>query len=182
MKRIKKETTIANLHHKSRCTASLIAAGMPAKMTMENQIPGVRLAILTSLQTIVRKRGRRWGNPTTCVAGMDINNNNNKGQHLHVKKRKNSVKRAKPGIRHPHTWANNLRKSSFKNTHAPQHSPQHYLQQPKQNLHNVPDRLKGKEDVLHMDNGPLFNHEKVLLKLWNYASGHQVDGPRGIIH
>ena len=52
MKRIKKETTIANLHHKSRCTASLIAAGMPAKMTMENQIPGVRLAILTSLQTI----------------------------------------------------------------------------------------------------------------------------------
>ena len=44
------------------------------------------------------------------------------------------------------------------------------------------DRLKGKEGVLHTDNGLVISHEKVLLKLWNYATGHQVDGPWRIIY
>ena len=52
MKRMKKETTNTNLHHRSRCTASLIAAGMPVKMTMENQISPLTIAIITSIQKI----------------------------------------------------------------------------------------------------------------------------------
>ena len=44
--------TKQNLQHRTRCSASIIAAGMPIKMTMENQIPPVTMVILTSLQTI----------------------------------------------------------------------------------------------------------------------------------
>ena len=44
--------TNPNLHRRTRCLASIIAAGMPIKMTMGNQIPPVTMAILTSLQTI----------------------------------------------------------------------------------------------------------------------------------
>ena len=44
--------TNPNLHHRTRCLAFIIAAGMPIKMTMGNQIPPVTMAILPSLQTI----------------------------------------------------------------------------------------------------------------------------------
>ena len=52
-------------HHKTRFLVSLIiAGGMLVKMTTRNQIPPVKNAVLTSLQTIyVGKRREEWGTP-----------------------------------------------------------------------------------------------------------------------
>lgn len=47
-----KYQTKQNLQHRTRCSASIIAAGMPIKMTVGSQIPPVTMAILASLQTI----------------------------------------------------------------------------------------------------------------------------------
>ena len=51
--REKKEGIITpNLPHQTRCSASLIAAGMPMKRKVGNQIPTLTMASITSLQTI----------------------------------------------------------------------------------------------------------------------------------
>ena len=72
----------------------------------------------------------------------------------------NTFQKAKPRIWHSHTWAYIPRKPSFENPHAPQHSLQHCLQQPRLRSSKVSaGTLKLKEDVVHMYSGPQLNHD-----------------------
>ena len=49
---IRKRQTYPNLCHQARCSAFLIAAGMPIKRTMGNQIVTLKTGNVTSLQAI----------------------------------------------------------------------------------------------------------------------------------
>ena len=56
-------------------------------------------------------------------------------------------------------------------SHAPQHSFQHYLQEPRHKPSKMStDRLKLKKDLVLIDNGLLFSNEELTLQLWNHST------------
>ena len=54
------------------------------------------------------------------------------------------------------------RKPQFKKTHAPQCSPQHYLQQPGHGSNLNVSQQRDKEDVVPIDNRTVLSHKKIV--------------------
>ena len=92
------------------------------------------------------------------------------------KKKKKKINKANPRIWHPHISVYILRKppfKPFKKSHAPQHSLQHYFQEPRQRPSKMStERLKLRKDLVLIDNGLSFSNEKLALKLWSCMAIH----------
>ena len=84
---------------------------------------------------------------------------------------KQPLKGASPRIRHPRTWADIPRKSSFKKHMQPSLHCSSTCNSQNRACKMPTDKWKVKEDALHIDNGPLLSREKEPPKLWNYATG-----------
>ena len=86
------------------------------------------------------------------------------------KKKKPPLKGASPRIRHPQFWDDILRKWSFKRHVHPNLHCSSTCNSQNITCKMSADRLKVKEDILHIDNGPSLRRGKDPLKLQNYVT------------
>ena len=136
---------------------------MQIKTTTRNQIPLVRKAIFIS-QYIWERAGKN-GEPPTRSAEWTLATAARTDSRCTAEKI--FFKSANPRIWHSHISAYILRKPLFKRSHAPPHSLQHYLQEPRHRPRKMStERLKLSKDLVLTDNGLLFSNEKPPLKLW----------------
>ena len=78
---------------------------------------------------------------------------------------------AKPRIWHSYTWLYISRNPSFKKTRAPQQAVHLLSGKPREGNSKIfTDRLKRKQDALHLHGGLLSSHRKLALKLGNDAT------------
>ena len=135
---------------------------MPIKVTARDQ-SHLRMANSQFYKQLMRAAARRV-NPPNMVIGVDISNSTRKLVCLHARKIRFQERGARD-LTYPHLGLYPEKTTIQKDT-CTLHSLKHDLLQLRHRTSKVSlDRLKVKEDVVHIYNGVLLSHEKRPLKL-----------------